>query len=164
MASPLSAVASGYAQFASERAEAWGALAADVAGRIESGGYRANDIVGDLGKAAFIAGQSWFFLASETLDAVALIAVARLGLIDSDPFESPLAGASLTVSEPLTEAFGAVLPQEDVIIVPIVLASGATTFRLCVDAEGHAGGSYEGTVTASVGGASQDVPVNISIP
>jgi hypothetical protein len=165
MASQLADVAAGYAKLASTLGKLWGDHAATVSAKLEAGGYRADDAVRDAAATALVAGRSWFLIASEALDAVAILTDTKDEPAESGMYESPLPGATLALTGPLEDAFGLdALPVAAVTILPAALDPGVTAFMLRADVTGHVGGSYEGTVTASAAGvAPQTIDVQISV-
>lgn len=106
-------------------------------------------------------------LALQTLDSLSIFTGRQHEpyIVDSEPFDTSLAGAMLTVAAPLVNGLGSdALPVDAIRLVPHNLAPSATGFRLRADAAGRRGGTYCGTVTASRGHASENVTVWLVIP
>ena len=164
MASQLADVAEGYAKLASTLAKEWGGHVSKVAEKLEAGSYSANEAVADLASTTLVVGKSWFLIASEALDAVAILTDSKDLPAESSPFVSPLPGATLALTGPLVSAFGTdVLPVDRVTVIPSTLDPGQTEFFLRADATGYPGSVYEGEVAASVPGVPSAI-IDVRIP
>jgi hypothetical protein len=156
MASPASQVVDGYAQLASELVERWSDHASTIAAKVKTGHYGIDDAVGDLATTTFIAGQSCFFVAAETLDAIAILSGTQREppYVESRVYTSPLPGATLALTRALTSGSGDTVPNAAVTLLPATL--GATGCR---------GARYRGEVTATDDGSPPaTIVVGISIP
>jgi hypothetical protein len=165
VASPLAEVVQGYSELASFLLKRWTEHASKVAERLDDGSYDADSAAADLATSVSLTVESGFLLASEALDAAAILSGGQRQphLVDSVAFSSPLPGAALTLEGPLVNSLGTdQLPAEAVMIKPSQLAAAAADFMLRADATGHRGGTYWGTVRATAP-AAQDL-VTVWIP
>jgi hypothetical protein len=162
MTGPVSDAVDGYALLGKSLVERWNAHASAVAARLDAGTYDADHAVADLAKCVVLAYESGFLLASEALDAVAVLSARRGPVIRySYPFQSPVAGAALSLAGPLTN----ILASDTLTIVtidPAQLGPDDTKFRLRANATGRRAGLYTGAVQAS--GAAEPIPVHIVVP
>jgi hypothetical protein len=163
MSAPLAQVMHGYARLASELIDRWDAHASTVAARLDAGTYDADAAVADVAKCASLAAESGFLLASEALDAVAILTGGQLRshIVVSDPFSTTVPGAGLSIAGPLTSGFGHALSL--VVPEPAQLDPGATEFRLRADATGRPAGTYVGQVEAAGDGQAESVLVWITV-
>lgn len=163
MASPLAEVVQGYSELASFLLKRWTEHASKVAERLEDGSYDADSAAADLAKSMSLTVESGFLLASEALDAAAILSGGQRQphLVESVAFPSPLPGAALALEGPLVNTLNTdQLPAE---VVTIRQAAGAADFTLCADTTGHHGGTYWGTVRATAPAAQDPVPVWITV-
>jgi hypothetical protein len=149
LASQLADVAAGYVDLASTLAKEWSGHVSKVADKLEAGGYRANDAVADLASTTLVVGKTWFLIASEALDAIAILADSKDEPAESSHFVCPVPRATLVLTGPLTDGFGNFLPAGAVTVIPSTLAPGETRFFLRADATGYPGSTYEGEIAAS---------------
>ena len=166
MASPLAEVIQGYSELASFLLKRWTEHASKVAERLDDGSYDADSGAADLATSASLTVESWFLLASEALDAAAILSGGQRQphLVDSVAFWSPLPGAALTLEGPLVNTLDTdQLPAAVVTIRPAQLAAAAADFTLRADATGHHGGTYWGTVRATAPAAQDLVTVWITV-
>lgn len=166
MTSPLAEVVQGYSELASFLLNRWTEHASNVAARLDDGSYDADSAAADVAKSVSLTVESGFLLASEALDAAAILSggQGRPHLVDSVAFSSPLPGAALTLEGPLVNTLDTDhLPAAVVTIRPPQLAAAAADFALRADATGHHGGTYWGTVRATVPGTQDLVTVWITV-
>ena len=159
-------VAQGYARLASELVTKWGDHADAIATKVRAGNYGADDAVSDLTKWGAIAAESYYLVVNEAVEAIAICSGSQGEPydIESDPYDSPLPGATLQLVDPLTEPFGDVIPVSAVTVAPTPLAQGATQFRFRTNATGRPGTLYRGVVRASdAAGATADIPVRLVV-
>jgi hypothetical protein len=166
MADPLSTVVEGYSRLASRLLAEWTDHASNVAAKLDADAYDADRAAADLAKTFSLATESWFLLASEALDAAAILSSGRLGrhVVRSGPFVAPSAGAALEARGPFTSGHGHQLPAACVRVEPPQLGPGKTEFGLCADATGCRAGTYVGEVVASTAKAVERVVVWITVP
>ena len=163
---PLAYVVQEYSELASSLLERWSDHASKVATKLDAGSYDADEAAADLAACARLAADSGFLLASEALDAVAVL-TGRQGephLVESVTFSTTLPGAELELTGQLVNGFGLTLPVHVVELRPPSLAAKATTFSLRADASGRPGGTYRGQVKASAGAKAETVDVRIIVP
>src|SRR5439155_12409379 len=117
--------------------------ASTVASKLDDGSYDADSAVADLAACATLATESGLLLASEALDALAVLTGRQYAplIVDSDPFSSPLKGATLEVDGPLVDGFGVGLPVSVINVIPHTLAPDATEFSLRANATGYPAGT-----------------------
>lgn len=166
MASPLTDVVQGYAELASSLLRRWTDHASMVASKLDAGSYDADGAVADLATTASLATESGFLLATEALDAVAVL-TGRQGKphkVVSTPFSTSLPGAALELAGPLVSGFGSRLPVDVISVEPRQLGPKATDFRLRANASGHRSGTYVGSVKASAAGEVEQVTIRIIVP
>jgi hypothetical protein len=159
-------VAQGYARLASELVTRWGDHADAIATKVRAGNYGADDAVSDLAKSGFIAAESYYLVVNEAVEAIAICSGSQDQPYDveSEPFDSPLPGAALKLTDALSEPFGDVIPVGAVTVAPTPLAQGATQFRVRTNASGRPGTLYRGVVRASdAAGATADVAVRLVV-
>ncbi len=155
----------GYQELGAKLVDDWAAYTSSVAKHVNSGTYTADTAVADAVAGVKLAGWSWFWIASEAVDAIAHVAndptATAPEAIFSAEFQSPLAGAALAPAGDLVSIDGTTrIPVADLSVVPAQLEADATAFRVRV-APGHRNGLlYKGTVTATRGGP---VPETASI-
>lgn len=167
MGTPLVDVVHGYAALASSLLERWSAHATAVASRIDAGTYDAESAAADLATSAALATESGFLLASEALDAAAILTGRQYEphIVRSQTFSTSLAGGKLALAGPLTNGFGSdALPVSVVTVEPAQLGGNQTDFSLSADATGHRGATYVGVVEASRSGTVESVTVWIVVP
>src|SRR6266498_6075528 len=163
----LEDVVHGYTTLAEDLVERWSEHASTVATKLDAGTYDADSAVADLAACATLATESGLLLASEALDALAVATGRQYApvIVDSDPFWSPLKGATLTLNGPLVDGFGVRLPVNVINVIPPKLDPEATEFSLRANATGYPGGTYVGKVVASKPGSEdQKVTVWITVP
>ena len=140
----------GYRALADELATKWGDLASSIAAKIDADEYDGKAMLDAWAKSTRLYVETSYQMWSKALDAAAILS-RRPGerhLVDSDPFESPLPGATLTVVEPLEGKSGVLIAKVD----PSKLPEDETTFILSADATGYESDKYKGKVLASRGG------------
>src|SRR5215207_9152600 len=166
MDSPLAHVVDGYNRLAASLLERWSAHASMVATKLDAGGYDADDAAADLAATASLATESGFLLASEALDAAAILTGRQdePHIVDSEVFSTSLAGAKLRLAGPLVSGHGSALPAAVVSVKPPELEPTEADFSLRADATGHRAGTYVGSVVASRGDAVESVTVLIVVP
>jgi hypothetical protein len=161
MTGPVSDVVDGYGLLGKSLVERWNAHASAVATRLDAGTYDAEHAAADLARCVALDG-SGFLLASEALEAVAILSARRGPVIRySYPFQSPVAGAALSLAGPLTN----ILASDTLTMVtiePARLGPNDTQFRLRANATGRRAGLYTGAVQAA--GAAEPIPVRIVVP
>jgi hypothetical protein len=164
MESPLAQVLHGYAALASELIDRWQQQASKTAERLDAGTYDADAAVADLARCASLAAESGVLLASEAIDAVAILAAGRPGphIVHAGPFFTSVPGAKLELAGPLTSGFGHSLGL--VTLEPAQLAQGATEFRLRADATRRPAGTYTGEVEAVGAGQAESLLVWVIVP
>jgi hypothetical protein len=163
---PLAYVVQEYAELTSSLLVRWSDHASKVAAKLDTGKYRADDAAADLAACAVLAADSAFLLASEAMDAVAVL-TGRQGEphdVESQPFSTSLPGATLELTGPLVNGFRFKLPVLVIDLRPPALAPKETEFRLGADASGCPGGTYRGQVKATAGGKDEMVDVRVVIP
>jgi hypothetical protein len=163
----ITEVVEDYTELGTWLVQRWSAHASKVATRLDAGDYDADSAAADLAACASLAAESWARVAWEAIDAAAILTGQEYEpeVIDSDPFSSPIPGATLTLQGPLVGAFGNELPTDVIEIIPSQLGPNATQFRLRADATGHPGGTYLGRVVASKPGrADAGVRVLVTVP
>lgn len=166
MASPLAEVVQGYSELASFLLQRWTEHASKVAARLDDGSYDADSAAADLAKSMSLTVESGFLLASEALDAAAILSgdQRQPHLVDSVGFTSPLPGAALSLEGALVNTLDTDhLPAAVVTIRPLQLAAAAADFSLRADATGHRAGTYWGTVRATAPAAEDLAPVWITV-
>jgi hypothetical protein len=166
MESPLANVVEGYATLGSLLVDRWREQAATVAKKLDDGTYDANGAVADMAKAAALVAESGFLLASEALDAAAILTGRQAGphIVLSEQFTSPVPGAQLSVAAPLTNLHGSDSLSAIKILPKPKLDPGITQFQLQADATGHRAGTYMGEVVASGAGPPLKAQVWIIVP
>jgi hypothetical protein len=166
MPTPFSDLLRGYADLTSALAEKWRTHAAHVASRVERPGYKVDHAVSDLAATAALATETGYLLAAQAFEAVSVVAAPfERNVVFSEPFQSPLPGATLAVDgQHLINGFGDTLPASIVAIQPPQLKAGETEFVVRADATGHRAGTYVGKVTTVAAGASDHVDVWIVVP
>jgi hypothetical protein len=159
MGTRLEDVVKGYAGLGTWLVEEWSARAAAVASKLDAGAYDADAAAADLAAGALLAIRSAFMVASEPLDAIAVLSLDdRLTSIDSPVFHAPK-GATLKPAGPLADGLGHTLSAS---IVPPRLGAEETAFVLRADPTGRSGSTYVGQVDAS-GSTPAPVPVPVWI-
>jgi hypothetical protein len=160
MATRFDDVVKGYAGLGTWLVEQWSARASAVAAKLDAGAYDANDAAADLDAAAVLAIRSAFMVASEPLDAIAILLVddERLTSLDSQSFHAP-PGARLALNGALADLLGHTLSAS---VAPSQLDAGRTGFVLRVDPTGQPGATYFGQVDAFTS-APDPVPVPVWI-
>jgi hypothetical protein len=159
VASRLKEVAEGYAELAETLATRWCAHAEKTAAGVEAGDYGVEAARRDLAACAFLVTESWFLVASEAVDAIAILTGTqhRPYVLDSRAFVSPLPGAALSLDGPLSASVRQdAVPVDRVTILPAELKPGKQQFRLRVDAGGRKADTYTGKVTATAPGAAPE--------
>lgn len=153
----------GYRELAEELATKWGDLASGIAAKIDAGEYDGKAMFDAWAKSTRLSVETNYLMWNEAMEAAAILS-RRPGErheVDSDPFESPLPGATLTMEGPL------VGQDEKGILTAVVrpekLEDDEATFTLHADATGCEGDTYLGTVLASRGGEAESVPVHIVV-
>ena len=167
MASPLEQVADGYARLATTLVDRWSTYASQVAGKWDAGRYGPEDAMADAAAYGFLVTESLLLVATEGLDAVAILSGRQdqPHMVDSDVFSIGRPGAELALAGPLVGGWGTdALPVDAVEIVPASAGRGLTAFTLRADATGHKGDTYVGTVIARVRGAEEPIDVQITVP
>jgi hypothetical protein len=167
MASPLAEVVQGYSELASFLVKRWTEHASNVAERLDKGAYDADSAAADLAKCVSLTAETGFLLASEALDAAAILSGGQRQphLVDSVAFSSPLPGAALALEGQLANSLDTDrLPTAVVTIRPAQLAAAAAEFTLRADASGHDAGTYWGKVRARTAAAEGLVKVWITVP
>jgi hypothetical protein len=166
MRTPFSDLARGYADLTSSLAQKWRAHAANVASRVERPGYKVDHAVSDLAATASLATETGYLLAAQAFEAVSVLAAPfEQHLVFSEPFESRLPGATLTVEHDLVNGLGSdTLPVSIIAIQPHRLQAGETEFIVRADATGRRAGTYVGRVTTVTASASDHVDVWIVVP
>jgi hypothetical protein len=167
MSTPFAEIAEGYAELGSFLAKRWGEHASKVAAKLDAGTYDADAAVADLAKCGALAAESGVLLVSEALEAAAVLAGRASGphVVDSDAFETGLAGAALEPEGPFMNGHGSgLLPVAAVIVIPSKLDDGKKEFKLRVDATRKPAGTYRGTVRATKDGNAEQVLAWIVVP
>ena len=153
----------GYGELATELATKWGDLASAIAKKIDADEYDGKAMFDAWAKATRLSVETSFLMWNEAVEAATTLS-RRPGEryeVDSDPFESPLPGATLAVKNPLVgQASKGLLIAE---VNPDKLGDGETTFTLHADATGCEGDTYKGTVLASRGDETQPKKVFIVV-
>lgn len=165
MASKLSQVAEGYAVLVQTLADRWRARAETIAADVEDGGYGVEEARRDVAGCAFLVTESWFLVASEAVDAYAILTGRQHDPydVDSEEFESALPGAALALEGPLSDGFKKdALPVDRVTLLPAQLEPGKRRFRLRVDAASCFGDTYTGRVIATAPGVDPQ-PIDVWI-
>lgn len=166
MKSAFSEVVEDYTELATLLIDRWSDHASKVASKLDQRSYNADSAVADVAACVTLATESGFLLASEALDAIAILTGREYQpvIVDSDPFSSPVPGAKLRLAGALVDGFGAGLPTEFIAIIPPELGPNATKFSLRADATGRPAGTYVGKVVASrPGGEDQEVTVWVTV-
>jgi hypothetical protein len=153
----------GYRKLATDLVAEWGDLASSIADKIDEDAYDGKAMRDAWLEAARLSVWTTYLMWNEAADAVAALSY-RPGEryhLSSDPFESPLAGATLTVNGPLVgqQSRGMLIAKVD----PSKLEAGEKTFTLYADVTGSDGDTYLGTVLAARGRESESVPVFITV-
>jgi hypothetical protein len=153
----------GYRELATELATKWGDLASAIAEKIDADEYDGEAMFDAWAKATRLSVTTSYLVWNEAVEAAATLS-RRPGEryeTSSDPFESPMPGATLEVDGPLVgqESQGVLTATVD----PSELEDGKTTFILHADATGCEGDTYKGTVLASRGGETRPKKVFIVI-
>ncbi|HXD59959.1 MAG TPA: hypothetical protein VN606_18680 [Thermoleophilaceae bacterium] len=166
MPTPFTDLLRSYADLTSSLAEKWRTHAANVASRVERPGYKVDHAVSDLAATASLATETGYLLAAQAFEAVSVLAAPlERNVVFSEPFQSPLPGATLALDgQQLINGFGETLPASIVAIQPPQLGSGETEFIIRADATGRHAGTYLGKVTTVTPGASDHVDVWIVVP
>jgi hypothetical protein len=173
----VSAAVEGYLQLARWWLQAWGAHVAGVAARMEAGSYDSGTAAADLAECARLAGESWFLLVNETVDAAAVLSGGHREphIVESIEFSAPVPAEgtaapkpwSLALAGPLVATLGGTtIPTSAVSFDPAELGPTDARFALRVDATGHAGVAYVGTVAvvAADGAVLDPVQVWVAVP
>src|SRR4051794_21561127 len=153
----------GYRELATELATKWGDLASTIAAKIDSDEYDGKAMFDAWAKATRLSVETNYLMWNEAAEAAATLSFrpGQRHEIPSDPFESPLPGATLKVDGPLVgQASGGVLIAE---VDPSQLPEGKTTFILRANVTDCEGDTYKGTVLASSGGETKPVKVFIVV-
>jgi len=164
--SRLSDVVQGYAKLASSLLERWNTHAANMASKVDAGGYDATSMAEDLTVCASLATEGGLLLMAEGLEAFGGLTGSEVSssIVTSQPFSAP-AGASLTLAGPLVKGAGLdSLPVSAVQIQPPKLGPTEVEFTLRADGAGHRGATYVGTVEASTDAGTTPVTVWITVP
>lgn len=162
----LTDVVEGYTDLASLLLERWSAHASKVADKLDAGTYDVDGVVADLTTTAALSAESGFLLASEALDAIAILTGRQRQphIVDSVPFHTNSPGATLALADPLANGHKSdSLPTSVISIVPSALAANATEFRLRANATGRRSGIYAGLVNATTPGGVEPVRVWIIV-
>jgi hypothetical protein len=157
-------IVQGYATLASSLLERWNGLAADASRKFDAGEYDCESAANDLATSASLATEGIALWAEEMLKAASAFAGPGPSIVTSEPFRAP-AGATLELAGPLTK--GPTLDELPVSVVhlqPSQLSATETEFTLCVDAAGHRGATYFGTVNALTKTGTAPVSVWITVP
>lgn len=148
--SVLGAVVRGYQKLAREQVDEWTTYARAVNKKVNAGAYDSDKLVADAVEGVRLTGWTWFSVVSETLDAISILSKAPDGApLVFGPFTSPLAGASLVITEDIMNDNGRVIPAEMLRCVPVPLAAGETQFHIHLTRGPWASGVYETKVTGS---------------
>jgi hypothetical protein len=153
----------GYRVLAQDLVTEWSELASSIAAKIDAEKYDGKAMFDAWAEVTRLSVRTSYLMWSEALDAAAILS-SRPGEpneVESDPFESPLPGATLAVKGPLVGK-----DTKDVLVAtvhPEKLGDGERTFTLQADAAKCKGGdTYLGTVLASRGNETK--PVEVFIP
>ena len=144
----------------------------EVAARLDRGTYGADELTADLARTARLSAQTAFLLASETFDAISILANPPLSenVVVSDDYHTALDGAVVTLTrllwldgdDPATSAsrpLGA-----DVVMAPGPAVAGAgTDFKLRADATGYEHGVYLGEVLITSPLGTEELEVEIVV-
>jgi hypothetical protein len=159
MASPVADIAKSYADLGSHLLQRWSDHGSKVGKRLDEGTYDTDSAVADLTKFAMLATETGVLLWNEALEAVtSLASPSGPYIVESEPFDSPLAGAELRPAGPFVNAHGSgTFPASTIRIDPSKLKGGETQFILSVDATRKCAGTYRGHVEAADAGNVQSV-------
>ena len=153
----------GYRQLATQLVTQWGNLASGIAAKIDQDEYDGKAVVDAWAETARLSMKTSYLMWNEVVEAAATLSF-RPGeryVAHSDPFQSPLPGATLAVDGPLVgqQSKGILIARVD----QPELADGERTFSLHADATDCEGDTYKGTVLASRGGKTLPVKVFIVV-
>ena len=160
---PVTKAVAGYRELATELATMWGDLASAIAKKIDADEYDGKAMFDAWAKATRLSVKTSYLMWNEAMEAATTLS-PRTGeryKLPSDPFQSPIPGATLAVDGPLVgqESKGVLTETVD----PLKLADGDRTFVLHADVTDCEGDTYKGTVLASRGDETQRVRVFIVV-
>ena len=160
---PVTKAVAGYRELAAELATKWGDLASAIATKIDNDQYDGKAMFDAWAKAARLSVETSYLMWNEAMEAAATLSPRPGGryTLPSDPFQSPMPGATLEVDGQLVgqQSQGVLTATVD----PAQLADGETTFVLHADATDCEGDTYKGTVLASRGDETRPVKVFIVV-
>jgi hypothetical protein len=154
----------GYRVLAQDLVTEWSDLASRMAAKIDAEKYDGKAMFDAWAEATRLSVRTSYLMWNEALDAAAILASRpdEPNEVESDPFESPLPGATLAVKGRLVGR-----DSKDTLVAkvhPEKLGDRETTFTLLADATKCEGGDiYLGTVLASRGGETKPVEVFITV-
>ena len=160
---PVTKAVTGYRELATELATKWGDLASVIATKIDADEYDGKAMFNAWAKATRLSVETSYLMWNEVMESAKTLS-PRSGEryeLPSDPFESPMPGATLEVDGPLVgqESQGVLTATVD----PPKLPDGETTFVLHANATDCEGDTYKGRVLASRGGETRPVRVFIVV-
>jgi hypothetical protein len=150
--------AKGYRKLGQDLVTKWSDLALDVAAKMDADKYDGKEMADAWAKSVRLTARTGYLLWSEALDAASILTGRQYDRYDvgSDPFESPLPGATLELEGPLIRPY----PPLFMLFAeanPSQLHANQTTFILEADATYYPAGTYMGKVRATLG----DEPPNL---
>jgi hypothetical protein len=160
----MSDVFDSYNSLASTMFDRWSRLGSRAASRVGAGTYRPSYAADDAALGATIAAESAWMWTAWTWEAFAKLAGldGEPNTVESDPFESKLAGATLELCPPFVRGPG--LEELPVSCLTIRPRPEDEEFTLYADGSGYCGGTYVGEVKATAAGKTETIPVWITIP
>jgi hypothetical protein len=160
---PVTKAVAGYRELATELATKWGDLASIIATKIDADEYDSKAMFDAWAKATRLSVETSYLMLNEAVEAATTLSrrPSEGYKLPSDPFQSPMPGATLEIEGPLVgqQSQGVLTATVD----PAKLADGETTFILHADATDCEADTYKGTVLASRGGEIRPVRVFIVV-
>lgn len=151
----------GYCVLANELQKDWGKLASSVADKIDKGKYGSEEMLDAWVQTMRLTAQTGMKMYSEALDAAEILSGSQYApvLVDSDPFENPLPGATLTLKGSLV----GLLTRAELVaeLNPPWQENGKEFFTVHANLTGYSGDVYRGLVLATRSDGSQSIDVFI---
>jgi hypothetical protein len=164
--SPAAEVVEDWTALAKELIKKWSDYGSYVSTKLDQGAYNdADTATTDLAGGVSLTIESGVKLAWECLDSFTILSYGfGRQVIDSQVFIYPNPDVDLALQGNLTSGSGDSIPKAAVHILAFSIP-GKTTFKLRIDATGHRGGTYSGTVLVTPSGQAPDpVQVWITVP
>lgn len=163
----FSEVLEGYLDLASQLLNHWTPFLNGVSAQVEAGTYQATDATTGFPAAAKLVADSWMWIGSEAIDALAILTkdFGEQEVVTGYATLSTGTTRTLALKGPLKSVTDKELPAHRVTIVPTTLDPNSTEFALHVNGDGMKARTYDGWVVATPaqGGVAEEVFVSVTI-